>query len=101
MDIKTEVYALETANSSVQSVDMTAAKMKTIAKKYMTMDEDATGANGVKYTEGTVADNDDAVTLTIEYPDHVKVTDATITYDPTPTSGARVQLSGGESTASN
>ena len=109
MDIKTEVYALETKNSSVQAVDMTAAKMKEIAKKYITFDEaveadeDAgiEAVEGVTYTETEKTGSSDTVTLKIEYPDHVKVTDATITYDPTPATAGdpRVKLEGGKSTA--
>lgn len=91
MDIKTEVYALETANSSVQAVDMTAAKMETIAKKYITESDvtfTVTEAAEADETAGTAAT---PATLVISYPDDVAVTDATITYDPASTTG-RVSL---------
>ena len=92
MDIKTEVYALETANSSVQAVDMNNEKMEEIAKKYISEAGVQFGGQDYKKTVGGKEVLDYA-TLTITYPTDVDIKVATITYDPTPAVGKpRVEL---------
>ena len=101
---KTEVYALETANSSVQTVAMTNAEMQKIAERYMSTTKDGVVFGGTDTRETVPADAPEgtegaleSATLTITFPSDVKdgdtVVSATITYDPTPAVGhPRVEL---------
>ena len=77
MDIKTTVYALEAANSSVQAVEMDPEDMAAIAKNYVDENLILTTAltNGIRITyTDDVVENDEVVS-------------ADITYNPTPAEG--------------
>ena len=82
MDIKTEVYALETEKSSVQAVAMDTTKMIGIAKKYIDGEETLEAV--------TINDEEGAVAIEIKYPSDVYETKVVGGTEKNVTVGAKI-----------